>query len=90
MGVCNSNCDNNLSAINLDDLNEKYVKLPMPVINSDYYEYFTSPFGVNFMCISELDVIEHFIKIKSNAIGVDEIHPMFVKALLPKLLPHFC
>ena len=87
MGVCNSNCDNNLSAINLDDLNEKFVKLPMPVIDSDYYENFTSPFSVNcefnFMCISELDVIEHFIKIKSNAIGFDEIHPIFVKALLP-------
>ena len=35
-------------------------------------------------------MIEHFIKIKSNAIGFVEIHPMFVKALLPKLLPHFC
>ena len=66
----------------------------MPMIDSDYYENFTYPFGVNcelnFMCICELNVIEHFIKIKSNAIGFDEIHPIFVKALLPKLLPHFC
>ena len=38
----------------------------MPVIDSDYYENFTHPFSVNcefnFMCISELDVIEHFQK----------------------------
>ena len=37
----------------------------LPVIDSDNYEIFTSPFSVNcefnFMCVSELDVIEHFI-----------------------------
>ena len=41
------------------------------------------------MC-SELDVIDHLLKIMTNAVGFDETQPVFMKALLPKLLPHFC
>ena len=41
----------------------------------------------SFSCVSDLDVLESFLKVKSNAIGLENIHPMFLKALLPKLLP---
>ena len=49
------NCDNNLCAIDADDLNEKFVNIPMPVIQSNYYDNFKSPFSSNclfgFKCV---------------------------------------
>ena len=90
MGVCNKNRDNNLSAINVNDLNENFVNINMPVIQFDYYKNYRSPFSFNdvfsFLCVNELDVIKYFIKIKSNAIAFDEMYLIFLKALLPKLL----
>ena len=94
MGVCNKNTVNNLSAINPNDLNEKFLKIPTSVINTDYYENYTSPFCIsnmfNFVFVTEFDIVKHFHKIKSNAIGLDNIHPVFLKYMLPKLLPYIC
>ena len=91
LGVCNNNCDNNLSAIDVNDLNEKFINISMPATNRNYYENYTIPFRFNsvfrFSCINELDVVKHFLKIKSNAIGLDKIEPIFIKSILPKLLP---
>ena len=46
------------------------------MVDIDYYENFTSPFRINhefkFKFVSELDVIEYFVRIKSNAVGFDE------------------
>ena len=42
----------------------------------------------SFCCISQLDVLECFHNIRSNAIGLDNLHPVFVKSLLPFLLPY--
>ena len=33
-------------------------------------------------------ILNHFLKIKSNSVGLDNFHPLFVKCLLPKLLPY--
>ena len=70
MVVSNKNRDNNLSAINVNDLNENFVNINMPVIQFDYYKNYRSPFSFNdvfsFLCVHELDVVKHFIKIKSD------------------------
>lgn len=42
---------------------------------------------LNFQCVTQLDVLNSCISIKSNARGVDNIHPTFLKILLPTLLP---
>ena len=38
MGVCNKDRDNNLSAINVNDLIENFVNINMPVVQFDYYK----------------------------------------------------
>ena len=81
MGVCNKNCDYNLSAINVNYLNENFVNINIPVIQFDYYKNYRSPFSFSdvfiFLCIIYLDVVKQFIKIKFIAIGCDEMHPIF-------------
>ena len=44
----------------------------------------------NFVFVTVFDIVKHFRKIKSNAIGLDNIHPVFLKYMLPKLLPYMC
>ena len=55
MGHGKINCGNNLCAIDPDDLNEKFINIPMPVIQSNYYDNFKSPFSSNclfgFKCV---------------------------------------
>ena len=40
----------------------------------------------SFSCVSEVDVIECFVKVKSNAVGKDNVDPKFVKLILPKII----
>jgi len=40
------------------------------------------------MCVDQCDVLDNILKIKSNSIGPDEIHPKFIKILLPKFIPY--
>ena len=40
----------------------------------------------SFSYVSEVDVIECFLKVKSNAVGKDNVHPKFVKLILPKII----
>ena len=42
----------------------------------------------NFVFVTEFDIVKHFHKIKSNAIGLDNIHSVFLKYMLPNLLPY--
>ena len=41
----------------------------------------------SFIGIDDLDVVKHIIKIKSNAVGCDNLDPQFLKGILPKILP---
>ena len=51
-----------------------------------------TPFCINnmldFVIVTEFDIVKHFLKIKSNAIGLDNIHPVFLQYMLPKLLSY--
>ena len=40
----------------------------------------------NFVSVTEFDFVINVLKIKSNAIGLDNVHPVFLKYVLPKLL----
>ena len=57
--------------------------------NSNYSSNYTPYINkFKFSFVRDVDVLECCIKIKSNAIGCDNINPKFLKALLPYLLPH--
>lgn len=40
-----------------------------------------------FSCVEQTDVVKAILNVKSKAVGFDEIHPSFVKIILPHLLP---
>ncbi|XP_075157817.1 uncharacterized protein LOC142231083 [Haematobia irritans] len=42
-----------------------------------------------FKCVDQYDVRKSFLSIKSNAVGMDELNPKFLKLLLPICLPYF-
>lgn len=76
-----------------DELNEAFQNLPIvenpsPVqyINNNEIPITFQQF--NFRCITNAETLFSLLSIKSNAIGYDDIHPKFIKILLPYLLPY--
>lgn len=67
-----------------------------PSIRSTNGEFLTFDHNVNevngqhfyFTRLTDEDVVEAVLSIKSNAIGLDEINPKFLKLLLPYILPY--
>ena len=106
IGLNKNKLENVTSAIDPDDLNEKFININVPPIDINYYSNYTENDVTNdvpvisynsvikhdsafdFICITDLDVIRHVIKIKSNAIGCDGLDPQFLKGILPKVLPY--
>lgn len=41
-----------------------------------------------FSCVSQYDVLTSFSLVKSNAVGFDNVHPKFVRVILPLILPY--
>lgn len=41
-----------------------------------------------FSCVTEFDVYSCFRSIKSNAVGYDDVHPKFIRLLLPQIIPY--
>lgn len=75
------------------DVNDLYIKFTAlnvpetdhslyvcPVLSNDCVNVF------DFACVSQCDVLEAILKIKSNAVGLDDINPKFIKLLLPLIL----
>lgn len=86
IGKCNKQVPLDADA---NRINERFLNIPVVNTNLDFYEnregttnetfYFT---GVN-----QSDVLSSCLSVKSNAVGIDDIHPNFFKILLPYLLP---
>lgn len=74
-----------------DEINNKFVNIPLIESCPSYYNFNDNisedQNSFSFMCINELDVISNCLSVKSNSVGSDEIHPKFLKILLPQLLP---
>jgi len=80
-----------INHINVNDLNSKFVNINAPKANVASYIYRSNcnlRHRFSFSCVSELDVNLAIMSIKSNATGMDDVHPAFIKLLLPKILPH--
>lgn len=79
--------------IDSDELNEKFVSLPNLEVNQSFYNFtpsntYSSENCFEFSTVTQLDVIFAFKSINSNAIGFDNIHPKFLKIILPHLIPY--
>lgn len=80
---------NEVSSIDADLINEKFVNIPMVHADQNFYNNYSNSINnqFNFIGVSQTDVYNSCHSIKSNAAGDDEIHPKFLKILLPQLLP---
>jgi len=78
----------------LDDLNHKFLQSTVPESTNNTYLTSLESCDRNncdiifsFNCVSQCDVLKSILSIKSNATGLDEINPKFLKLILPKILP---
>lgn len=74
--------------IDANELNDKFVNIPMVVPDISYYQTnnILHHEEFSFNGVSELEVLTSCFSIKSNAVGADEINPKFLKIILPQLL----
>jgi len=78
--------------VDIDELNLKLAECQVSEVTTNTYLN-SVPENIcdtrfRFMCVDQCDVLDNILKIKSNAIGPDDIHPKFIKILLPKLIPY--
>lgn len=93
IGVVGDTFDYHTAAedVDIDAINRKFVDLPVPVANVNPYVNY--PMGdtstiFNFNCVTQSEVYESFLSIKSNAISYDGVHPKFIKIIFPTILPY--
>lgn len=91
IGIRGNTVDGPTHEIDIDNLNETFTKLPNTPFTNDFYR--TSQVSITrsnsfiFQCVSQREVFASCMAIKSNAVGLDKIHPRFLKSVLPVLLP---
>ena len=87
----NKNTQNQSEIIDLDELNRKFVDVPVNPVIYNAYENVQNNCQVisefSFKCVSQLEVYSSIMSIKSNATGVDDISPKFMHLIIPILLP---
>lgn len=91
IGIGKAKAPLDVGNINANDLNDQFFKMVMTQPDHIYYENSQTDYGgvslFNFQGIMQDDDVSCFMSITSNSIGVDNIHPRFLKILLPQLLP---
>lgn len=90
IGIGRENLTVSNHAIDLNHLNNRFVDLTIPQPSINIYDdlcYVAVENQFSFSCVDQCDVLESFLAVKSNAMGIDGVNPVFLKALLPKLLP---
>lgn len=78
--------------LNTEVLNNKFVNIEMPDVDASFYnnQLIAQIDGhqFHFQFFSQFDVIQSFWEIKSNSVGCDDIHPRFIKLLLPHIITY--
>jgi len=73
-----------------DELNRKFLQsnVSETVINSclDISVSKNRDISFSFMCVSSCNVLDSVLNIKSSAVIQDNVHPKFIKIILPKLI----
>lgn len=80
------------ATMDVDKINKSFTTLPNVSSNVNFYaQSLVLPYHNNnvfsFECINETEVLSSCLAIKSNAAGFDNIHPKFLKLVLPQMLP---
>jgi len=81
---------------NLDDLNKKFtsytsdnsVPEPLQPICDTPISSLIQNIDFSFACVNQCDVLNSIMSVKSNAVGLDGMHPKFIKIILPIVLPY--
>ena len=76
----------NTPDVDINGLNHKFININIPTPDL-FFVPLENPFS--FRCVNQLEVLECLSSVKSNAVGSDDLDPLFLKALSPRLLPHF-
>lgn len=91
IGVVRQKTIDNIQYSDPNLINKNFLNTPIPAANHFYYENYQDNIiperQFSFDCVSQFDVLKSCLSIKSKAIGVDEIHPTFIKHILPYILP---
>lgn len=79
--------------VDIDELNEKFTESTAVNVDVNFYNHLsvTDQFDDNsfsFSCVHRNDVIFSCFAVKSNAMGLDNIHPKFLKIVLPLIISH--
>lgn len=78
------------SEVDVNSLNAKFVNIDVPSPSRNIYSdlcYVPVENTLSFRCVDQSEVLKSLSAIKSNAIGTDDINPIFWRILIPKLLP---
>ena len=78
--------------VDVNGLNDKFVNIIVPTLDGNIYNdlcFVPLENRVNFGCVNQLEVLECLSSVKSNAVDSDELDPLVLKALSPRLLPYF-
>ncbi|XP_059223232.1 uncharacterized protein LOC131997010 [Stomoxys calcitrans] len=89
IGIGTMQC--NTTNVNLNQLNELFTKVGNSSTSNDFYSCLqTVPIehDFSFQCVNSTDVMKSITSIKSNAVGTDDVSPIFIKLLMPQLLPY--
>lgn len=93
IGIGKSKCLN-LDGLNPNVLNQQFISSQatnnihqIPQISENLSSSAHCP-AFCFIAVDPTDVLESILAIKSMAVGLDDIHPLFLKIVLPVLLPY--
>jgi len=99
LGICDSKHSKHTVIENINLLNQKFVgNLNCDTIATesricdieticDNRSDIDTENAFNFSCVSQAETLHSILRIRSNATGLDEINPRFLKIILPFILP---
>lgn len=91
IGIGKINKTNISTDLDINSLNMQFVgENSVESIYNVYTDYSTAEIEnkFSFHCVTTADVVTSLYSIKSNAVGIDGICPMFIKILIPIILPY--
>lgn len=91
IGIGKRKMHNIVSDVNADALNKQFIAGNPTRINTNVYENIYVPLNLNmfsFRCVSQSDVLKYLLSVKSNAVGLDEVNPKFVRIIAPYVCPY--
>jgi len=75
--------------VDVKSIIKKFLEIDVPKASCNPYLN-TQPLcdtSFSFICINQSDVLASILHVKSDAVGLDNMNPKFVKLLLPLMLP---